>query len=453
MRKYPISLGVATLACCLAGALETTPAAAQTDLRLFSEPTSYTDVIDAFDRDDPFDLNVRIGYVRSQTFADIQREQNRPEAGDFRASENYVEIGEHKHLVNTLQLGVDVGLFHDLALYGRLPIVLSDERTLSSPDDRAAADVNRDLEVTHPDGTTAPLFTVPFESPTRSGIDHIELGLAWAIFNQHRDPEYPTWVLLAETHLGVGEELSPCRAGSGCDGGISRGVHAIKLETRASRRFRYIEPYAGLSFQMEFPAGAEEEFEPGGDLSGFMNTLPPRVGELTAGMAIIPWEHRGRWQRFVVDVRLSGQYISEGHGYSPLFDALGTSDSAYLTTPSNECADPTASGECRAVEFTGLTDTQSHGRVGGRLALEMQAARYVRFELGGALYYTSPYLATFADACNPNVDPSVDDLRQGTCRNGIINPHHRSVIDLPGRRFRVAEAVTFDFFASATAQF
>ncbi len=95
----------------------------------------------------------------------------------------------------------------------------------------------------------------------------------------------------------------------------------------------------------------------------------------------------------------------------------------------------------------------ANGRLGGRLSLEMQAARYVRFQLGGGLYYTTGYLATFTDACNPNVSPGVDDIRQGTCRNGIINPHHRSIIDLPGNRFRVESAFTLDFFARATAQF
>lgn len=453
MRKSPISLGVATVLGAVLAQLVPSGAAAQSELRLFGEPTSYTDVIDALDGEDPFDLNVTIGYRRSQTSADIQRESNRDEARDARASANYVDIAEHNRLVNTLELGLDVGIYHDLAFYGRVPIVLSDDRRLSSPDGRTATDANTDLRVMLPDGTPSQLFTVPFESPTRSGIGHIELGLAWAIFNQHRDPEYPTWVIMAEGHLGVGEEMAPCEAGTDCDGGISRGTHALRLETRASHRFRYIEPYAGLAFHVEFPAGAEKAFEPGGELAGFMNTLPPRVGEFTVGMAVIPWEQRARWQRFVIDLRLQGAYISEGHSYSPLYDALGTSDSPYLTMPSNECADPSSSPDCRPVEFTGLTDTQSHGRIGGRVALEMQAARYVHFELGAGLFYTSPYLATFADACNPNISPDDGDLRKGTCRSGIINPHHRSVIDLPGNRFRVDSALTFDFFASATAQF
>lgn len=443
MRKPAISLGLVAL-------LAWSADARAQDLRLYSEPTSYTDVIDALDGEDPFDLNARIGYVRSQTSADIQRERNT--ADGLRL----VDVAEHNRLVNTLEVGLDVGLWHDLALYGRLPVVLSDTRKLSAPDGGTSAMANQHLEVTEP-GATMPthIFTVPFESPTRSGIAELQLGLAWAIMNQHRDPEYPTWLIMLEGHFDIGEDMQPCSEGSAapCDAGISRGTHALHLETRASHRMRHLEPYGGLSFHVEFPAGAEQEFEPGGELSGFMNTIPPIVGELTAGLALIPWEHRGRWQRFVIDLRLKAAYISEGHGYSPLYDALGTSSTRYLTEPSNECADPTASAECRAVPFTGLTDMQSHGRIGGRVALEMQAARYVRFEIGAGLHWESPFLATYADACNPNVSQRTDDIRAGTCRNGIINPHHRAAIDLPGQRFKVDGSLTFDFFASATAQF
>ena len=458
MRKSPISLGVALF---FAWGLSASAASAQSELRLLSEPTSYTDVIDAFDDEDPFDLNVHVGYVRSQTSADITREVNcdgpscPSDTNPFAGSSRFADIAEHNRLVNTLVLGLDVGLWQDLALYGRLPIVLSDTRKLSAPDNATAMEANRFLEITEPGATTPThLFTVPFESPTRSGIGEVQLGLAWAIMNQHRDPEYPTWVFMIEGHLGVGEDMNPCEAGdAGCEPGISRGTHALRLETRASHRFRYLEPYGGLTFHVEFPAGAEDEFQPGGDLSGFMNTIPPIVGELTAGVALIPWEHRGRWQRFVIDLRLNAAYISEGHGYSPLYDALGSSNTSYLTIPNNECADPGTGGECRSVPFTGLTDTQSHGRLGGRVALEMQAARYVRFQVGAGLFWESPYLATFADACNPNVSQQPGDPRAGTCRSGIINPHHRASIDMPGRRFKVDGSLTFDFFASATAQF
>jgi hypothetical protein len=208
----------------------------------------------------------------------------------------------------------------------------------------------------------------------------------------------------------------------------------------------------GLSFQMEWPGRAEDLFRPSGNLAGYQNTLPPRVAELTAGVTAIPWEHRGRWQRVAIDFRLVGAWISEGRDYSPLYDALGTSQSPHLTEPNLEGI-PDGATSLRSVEFNGLTDIQAHGRVGGRLAFRMQAARYVRFTFGAGVFYETPHLITSTDACNPGVSPQPNDTRMGRCRTGIINPHHRPVLDLPGSRFRLDGALMVDLFASAVAQF
>lgn len=454
MRKVALLLALAAFAVAAPAVVR-----AQEDgpIRLMGEPTSYTDVIDALDEQDPFDLNITLGYERSLTRGTIQREiRSGVAAGDFRGAENWVDVADHERLRNTLNLGIDVGIYHDLALFARMPLVLSDSRELSVPDGSSRG-VVEPLVADVMGGT--PMFSIPFQSPTRSGIDYVEAGIAFAPFNQYRDPEFPTWVLMFAGKFSVGEPMHPCADATGCAGGaeagISEGTNAIRLETRASRRYRYLEPYAGLLFEISWPGSADDLFEPGGELAGFMNTMPPRIGEVTAGVTLIPWEHPGRWQRFSIDLRLQAAYVSEGHGYSPLFDALGTSNSMYLTTPSYEYPPGTPGfPDPRQVSFTGLTDMQSHGRIGGRASIEMWAARYVRFMFGAGLFWASPYIITFTDACNPNEDPNgVDDPRQGTCRSGIINPHHRPVIDLPGNRFRVDGELTFDLYATATAQF
>ncbi len=426
------------------------------------EPTAYTDVIDALDEPDPFDLNVTVGFSRALTAGTIQRENP---TGDGRTA-TYNDIADHERLTNTLMLGLDVGVFHDLAIYARMPIVLSDERTLRRPDNATLPEVNQNLAVQDPPAemggapTPTQLFSVPFTAPTRSGVDYLALGVQWALFNQFRDPEYPNWVVIGELRAPLGAARRPCfdeapagrdRCYNGDEPGVSDGVLWARFETRISRRFRYLEPYAGLSFAAGFPTSGDKLFSPGGDLSGFMNTAPPREGEFTVGSAIVPWEHRGRWQRFSIDLRLAAAYISEGHGYSPLFDALGTSPSRYLRENNREC--PDASTCNREVPFSGLTDMQAHGKLSGRLALEMQAARYVRFNVAGTFAYATPYMLTYSDACNPNLDPDEGDPRIGSCRNGIINPHHRPAIDLPGNRFRVDGEVSFDLSVTATAQF
>ena len=363
-----------------------------------------------------------------------------------------------------------------------MPIILSDMRSLTPTNDfdpRTLIVDNDGDGLSDPDPVNGepmpPLFDLSggFNSPTRFGLDYIAAGLAWSIMNHNRERDLPTWILMIEGRFNDGDPLVACD-GPTCrtwaqsggswtfndaagNAGMTRGTNALRIETRSSWRTQYVEPYAGLAFQIEWPANAERFFLPAGDLAGIVNEQPPIFGELTGGVAIIPWENRADWQRFTIDLRLHGRYISEGREYSPLYDALGTSQNRYLTEPNVE-GDRAADPSLRTVPFLGLTDVQSHAELGGHLGVEVRAARYVRFALGATLWYVQPYLLTFTDACNPNfdidsIDPGRNDPRRGNCRGGIINPDHRPVLDLPGQRFRVDEQVRVDVSLSATAQF
>lgn len=442
-------------------ALPLTASAALADgdsLVLYGEPTSYTDVVDAFDGEDPFDLNVRLQFRRSMTTGTIQREVNDGTTADGRGSASWVNIANHERVRNILDVGLDVGIFHDLAIFARLPVVLSDDRSLEPASGRTAASISEDLQVTEPGGTATPLFDVPFVSPTRSGLDYVAVGAAWSIFNQYRDRHLPTWLLMVEGRFGVGSVLKPCvkesvdgsgvRCRDGQSPGISEGINTIRVETRASKRFRYYEPYGGISFEASWPGIGASNFEPGGDLPGFTKSSPPWRTEVVAGMAVIPWEERERYQRFVFDGRLFGGFVSEGRGYSPLFDALGTSDNEYFSGVNRECADCT-----REVPYTGTSVMESHGRFGGEVAVEVQAAKYVRFRLSSRFTWDLPYAITFTDPCNPDVNASPDDPRIGGCNEGILNPNSRAVVDSPGSRFRLDGDFTVDLAATAIAQF
>lgn len=456
-------------------------ASAQEDggLRLMHEPFSFVDVADAFDDDDPFDLNVRVGFRSEYTYGNIQRERGMMSAGDpHRAAQNWVDIAHFTQTRTILDIGLDMGIFRDLAIFARMPLILSDSRSLGpvaggpNPAPFLQADADNDGNPAN----DPPIFRFPFDSPTRSGLDYVEAGLMWSIFNQHRDRELPTWQLRVSGRFNVGDPIIACDGGSqgcrewtetggnwsftdgGTDAGETRGTNALRIETRASWRAGYVEPYAGLMFSIEWPASAERFFLPAGNIDGFINSQPPILGQFTGGIAIIPWEDRSAFQRFAIDLRFMGKYTSEGHHYGPLFDALGTSNSPYLTNVNVE-GEPRPGADLRNVPFFGLTDTQPFAALGARVAIEMRAARFVWFQLGLGLWYIEPHIITYTDACNPNEDPipptpgpdgmlgTADDIRDpraGTCRRGIINPHHRPVIDLPGRTFRQNESVRIE---------
>ncbi len=465
------------------------------------ENSSYTDVIDAAERDDPFDLNAHVGFTRSTDTGTIQREYT-----DERGERKRTSIADSERLTSSLMFGLDIGLFQDLMATVRLPLILSDARSLSLPGGKSAADVQRRL--TDPNDypaidprftqrTPGVLFDVPFDSPTRAGFDYIGIGVTWGILNQMRDAHFPTWVLALEGRRAIGTPLKPCgqfggqticgaatgqdaNADGSDDGtatdfagesaGSSRGLSGFQAETRASYRYRYLEPYLGLGFLIEWASTAEKYFNPTGKLDGVLNTLPSRTATATVGTAIIPWENRARFQRFALDLRLNGAYLSEGHDYSALYDALGTSGHAELSRPNREGwavgengrwddpNDPAAFDDeftGAKVPFYGLTDIQSRLRYGLRVGLEMQAARYVRFSFGSAINWVSAHAITFADPCNPNVSDATrqDGLRGSSCAPGIVNPAQRPTVDAPGRRFWMTQELIVDVYATATAQF
>ena len=297
----------------LAALMLTNTAWADDDIvRLRGEPTSYTNVIDAFDSDDSFDLNLHLGFQRSIVLGSIQREDPR---ADGRGTANVTDIADYEQIRNVLLLGADIGVWKDLALFLEIPLILSDARTLALPDNRDAAAVAGDLQAASPGGPQ-PLFSVPFTAPTRFGVDHINLGAAYEVWNQYRDWNYPTWLWRVEGQIGVGEPMHACfddkpvSASSKCYGGsepgVGEGLNGIKIETRASRRFRYIEPYLGFAFLYRWAGKSSSLYKSGGDLDGYVHTLPPQIGTLTAGVAVIPWEQPARSQRLTLDFRFVG---------------------------------------------------------------------------------------------------------------------------------------------------
>jgi len=441
-------------------------------LDLMDEPITFTDVIDAFDDDDLWDVNLTVGYERMWELGRIQRQD--PMASDDRMSDHWNDVSNYERARNQLNLQLDVGIFRDLAAYARLPLVLSDDRSLTG--------VGPSPSMFTGDGVGGSLFNPTFQSPTRSGVDYFAAGLAWSITNQHRDRNMPTWMIMLEGQFNIGSPMHACGTPAGgmmqcqstqwdtgdpatrgatppaSDPGIGQGFNYLRAETRASYRYESIEPYAGLAFQIGWPGYSSNQFLPQGNLQGYIDQLPPILGRLTVGAAIIPWEDREHYQRFSVDLRLVGDYVSEGHDYSPLFDALGSSANSYLSNPNLQgvptASNPTTSG-LLSVPFYGLTDVQSHGRFGGTLGLEMRAARQIRFGASAGFLYSPPYALTISDACNPNVSQSAiaDDRLAGSCRGGIINPAHRPVIDLPGDRFRITGMTQIDINVWVTAMF
>lgn len=442
---------VAVAAC--AGAcllLASAAARAQSDAEaaavpLLAEPIAYTDVIDAFDDQDPLDVNVGLRYVRTEQSATLSRELVDASAQRTR----YVDVAKHELQRNELALELDLGIYRDVMLTFRLPILLGERQELRPLSGNActpnnASDACNALDEPSTLGMPLIALDAPIVSARRSGLPSLELGMSWALLNQYRSPELPTWVLRVASSLDTGAQRAACVDGRGCEPGISRGTSQLLFETRISRRTRYVEPYLGISHELEWVTAGKSLFYPAEDRKSAVRAEPPSTTEATLGAAVIPWEDRARQQRFEIDLQGRAATRSAGQDMSMLFDALGTSASPYLA------AAPTTGG---SASFSGVTQVEAHGRLGLDLRLLLQAARYVRFTLGAAFTHVTPHLITGAPPCNADVAPRPDDPRVGACTAGVMNPLYRAVIDAPGQRFRAYEELALELQAGATGRF
>ncbi len=426
------------------------------ETRLFDESAEITNVADAFDPPNWWDIRGSVGFRQFWKHANIRRESTLTGVagnGFVATNEN---VASFKENTSILDLKLEIGIYKDLAAYVHLPLVMANSRELSDLNG-SSQNAQRFLD---PSG--AAMFGVPFKSPTRSGLDQLAVGLHYDITNQTRSPWLPTWLVGLEARFAIGPRLHACNDGAAVkcpdpskpgverDPGISRGMNAYVFNTVVSRRMGYVEPYFGMRATIEDPQ-SNSDYGTTLGAKGNILTRPPIVGASAVGVEIVPWERREAAQRVSVDVRVTGEYHSPGRDYSEMFDALGSSQAPTLRAPvpngykaspadaTRSIADPAAG----SVFFTGITDQHAYTTFSGALSVTWQANELLKFNAGGGLTFASSHAITAGDACNSSI--TNDAGASGPCRSarsatqlqvtGIPNPNYRAVIDAPGHRF------------------
>lgn len=467
------------------------------------ETAEVVGVVDAFDGQDSFDADLSVGIVQSWKSATITRESHiaAPQFSGGGYTSNSLEVARSAQRTTRLETRLDVGLYRDLGVFARVPLVLADDRQL---DGLGSSLDTQDLALEGAPGEQ--LFNLPFRSPTRRGVEYLAVGVRFSPFNQWRDASKPTWTIAVEGRFSVAPPLHACNPkaaagqrvcadpadvnrngvagegpleGSSFQGsrraGISRGTTALAFESVLSKRLRAIEPYAGIRGLFEFQ-NADSDFG-GGDARGALVNHPPIEGSLDLGLALYPLEAVERRQRLEVDLRVSGTYRSEGRDYSELFDALGSSDAASLREPRYSryrdnrvggALDPNEPSvidpNSQKVYMTGITDVQQHGIYKLSARVTWTAKSFFKLSLGGSAGYVQGHGITADQACNPNLTSDLGSAgpcrgTSGTAGNGLLsaegvpNPNYRDVINSAGRRFYVRDAFLLDAWLYATVLF
>lgn len=435
----------------------------------------FTDVIDAFDKDngDPFDLNIEIGYARESKSMTIRRESTdrQPHTWDYYA---YRNMFDYKQITHILNMSLEIGLFRDLSLKVRLPLILNDTREVRASKDWTAGfwgDNDKDGKWNQAGDA---LFNLPLISPERSGLDYIAAGLWWGVLDQGREETQPNWTIFVEGRFGIGDELQAACQQSGNDScsnqagmetksGVSRGLNELAAGFRLSRRFGIFDPFFGFDAIIGWAKDGTGFFIPE-NAAGTINDMPPIRGTLDFGLEIIPWEIPERELKFVIGIGGFGTYHSEGRDYTPLFDALGTSayfrDQTYvdfngngINDSINPDTDSDRAEKDALANWTGMTDVENYATFGGRLFLMIQPAKYVKFKVGFDMAHETEHFITKTDQCTiGNLIANPDPNEPGTVCTAP-NFGHRPELDSVGNRFRAEDSLLWTFFIDATAMF
>src|SRR5882724_4069600 len=176
------------------------------------EPSEVVQVVDAFDDDVLFDLNLSLGYESTWTSAKILRESSLTDPGfsDGGYSRANLNVAQYSQRVSRLNPRADIGVYKDIALIVRLPIILSDDRQLKG---LSGSDANQTFALAGAPGEQ--LFSLPFKSPTRSGVEYLAIGIDASPMNQARDATKPTWLIGIEGRFDVSEPMHACSEGTG----------------------------------------------------------------------------------------------------------------------------------------------------------------------------------------------------------------------------------------------
>ncbi|MEM9456142.1 MAG: hypothetical protein AAGF11_18310 [Myxococcota bacterium] len=444
-----------------------------------------TRVATAFEEDNQFDIHFGVAYDYNFKRAAILREWNAGPGDDSNRLVKDLLFFQQRH---TLTPTVEIGLWHDLALYLTMPIVLSDTRRYQfdqRPDDCVFGESPQANCVNKANSTTIRDGIVPetgfdatnsadpfgqfsgatsetiFQGPLRRGLDQLHVGLKYGILSQRTRPHMPNWLIGLEGRFAVGRAMTFSRdiINSSPEGNtrVGRRIHELGVWTALSRRYRFLDPFFTAYWRQSIRAsgGIFEDFS---NLGSQGDVQPQSTAGMTFGSEVVPWERKAKGMK--VSLYLSGTAILHygGRGYSEIWELLADSpamvgtnnpvDSANCdrdlalqsSVASPGSSDYLTAGGNACDKFQGVTDLQDFGTFGFDTGLNLHLGKYARVNLGVKAATDTRHFVTFtsrgdADA-EPNSDP--DRVDQGTIE---VNPLRRDVVDNVGRRYVVDDIV------------
>jgi hypothetical protein len=452
---------------------------------LLSLPTAYaaegTELASAMDEEDPFDLFISVEYSYAAKRAAIKREYAGLAGSTPDGAMPIVKDFLYAQDRHTVTPRLQIGLYHDLELTLALPIVISDSRhydfdqrdtpcVFTGEDATCINETNsptfRDgiltsqngqlgFDASDPATNYAPGSKRAFTGVDRSGLDQIHLGASWAPLSQERDDTKPTWIIGTEFHIDIGEPMRFDRVNPTLEDSVGRGYSEVLLRTAVSKRTPWAEPFIELWWQAPLGGSVAAPTRPGEDVdsqfwdigAGQDSVSPQQHAGVKFGFNGIPWQNPAQKQYVAIEVRGTTTAHFQGRGYSEMWEIF-----AYGGDTSRDGAplvvDPAPADGDTVIDHPGVTTIESYLSFGGRLGVRAQLGERAKFNASFNLDYDQSHRISWDDA-------GQDDDRDGQIDPGTneVNPLFNQIINLPGRRYIVDEAVTYAFIISGTLMF
>lgn len=399
-----------------------------------------TRVLDAFDENDPFDADIQVNWMYHFTNASIYREQIAN--GVF----SNKKIASAKGRLDQLDILARIGLYHDFELDLKFPIVIGSTMKLST----ASAGSTITAETKNNSNNT--LFSLPNNSPSRSGFGDMVVALKYAPLSQARDPLHPSWMVGLEYTIPTGKIMRTNNAAVGL------GLHQLKLETAISRRIAFFEPYFGFWGTFRFPS-THSLFKNYGDTQNY-GTPGARIG-LMLGAEFYPWsvpgpkDHEGKY--FALDLGFRTTYTFRGRDYTMLFDAMGSSpqNNATKYERQNPKYNPDGSPNPLYINQQGVTDVSAYGTYVAYVGFDVQPIEYFRIGFRFTFTHTSDHFLTYADLGKDlNNSGHIEYGKKNDPNNpNEYSPVYNSALDEPGHRFKVKDYNDYGIMLFLTGKF
>lgn len=414
-----------------------------------TQAAEVTRTASAFDPGNPFDLDLQIGFERTQRRGLISREVYRNGSIEDVPELRYTAITQE------MPMRVAVGLFHDLELHGGGSLVFNDDQSWwfsAAKNDDGTPKVTpatstilnncvtprgdfTDPTCTATGKNAQPIFSVPAAGITshHAGFRNVYVGVSWAPLSDERDESKPKWILSFDYTAPSASVSKPWLATSTSDRGpMGDGAHRFTFSTALSKRLGPIDPYVKLTYTLPVVAGMAISNCQNATALGYGQNCgvgpwnraeggykPSHVGGFLFGAEVYPYDSRERQQRVSVDLQLGALYVSEGRTYNELSDVLGK-----------------------------LLYTEEYIVLGGAFGVNARFAQYVQLKLNASLYTNTAHFLT-----NEPVGKDVNGNAVVDLNTTEMSPSFDARYDVPGRRFRLSEVSVFTVMATGMVNF